>query len=96
MQLANIPRHSLTLGPSPIHPLPRLSTAFGSDVEIWAKREDSNSEIAFGGNKVRKPEYLVAIHLTARTGGILTDPVYEGPSMAGLIGTIRSGEIPAG
>ena len=27
---------------------------------------------------------------------MLTDPVYEGKSMAGLIGMIRSGEIPAG
>jgi len=37
-----------------------------------------------------------AIHLTARTEGMLTDPVYEGKSMAGLIGMIRSGEIPTG
>jgi 1-aminocyclopropane-1-carboxylate deaminase len=28
--------------------------------------------------------------------GMLTDPVYEGKSMAGLIGMVRSGEIPAG
>ena len=27
---------------------------------IWAKREDCNSGIAFGGNKTRKLEYLVA------------------------------------
>lgn len=60
MQLADIPRHHLTFGPSPIHPLPRLSEALGGDVEIWAKREDCNSGIAFGGNKVRKLEYLVA------------------------------------
>ena len=37
-----------------------------------------------------------AIHLAARTEGMLTDPVYEGKSLAGLIGMIRSGEIPAG
>ena len=60
MQLADIPRHPLTFGPSPIHPLPRLSEALGGNVEIWAKREDCNSGIAFGGNKVRKLEYLVA------------------------------------
>jgi 1-aminocyclopropane-1-carboxylate deaminase len=60
MQLADIPRHPLTFGPSPIHPLPRLSEALGGGVEIWAKREDCNSGIAFGGNKVRKLEYLVA------------------------------------
>ena len=28
--------------------------------------------------------------------GMITDPVYEGKSMAGLIGMIESGEIPAG
>jgi 1-aminocyclopropane-1-carboxylate deaminase len=39
---------------------------------------------------------IEAIHLAARTEGMLTDPVYEGKSMAGLIGMVRSGEIPAG
>jgi 1-aminocyclopropane-1-carboxylate deaminase len=37
-----------------------------------------------------------AIHTCARMEGMLTDPVYEGKSMAGMIGMIRSGEIPAG
>jgi 1-aminocyclopropane-1-carboxylate deaminase len=37
-----------------------------------------------------------AIHLAARTEGMLTDPVYEGKSMAGLVGMVRAGEIPAG
>ena len=37
-----------------------------------------------------------AIRTCARIEGMLTDPVYEGKSMAGLIGMIRSGEIPAG
>jgi len=40
--------------------MPRLSEALGGDVEVWAKREDCNSGVAFGGNKVRKLEYLVA------------------------------------
>jgi len=40
--------------------MPRLSEHLGGKVEIWAKREDCNSGIAFGGNKVRKLEYLVA------------------------------------
>jgi 1-aminocyclopropane-1-carboxylate deaminase len=53
-------RVNLLFGPSPLHPLPRLSAALGGGVEIWAKREDCNSGIAFGGNKVRKLEYLVA------------------------------------
>jgi 1-aminocyclopropane-1-carboxylate deaminase len=60
VRLDDYPRVPLLFGPSPIHPLPRLSAALGGGVEIWAKREDCNSGIAFGGNKVRKLEYLVA------------------------------------
>jgi 1-aminocyclopropane-1-carboxylate deaminase len=60
MSLADFRRHPLTFGPSPVHPLPRLSAHLGGRVQIWAKREDCNSGIAFGGNKVRKLEYLVA------------------------------------
>jgi len=58
--LDDFPRVPLMFGPSPVHPLPRLSAALGGKVEIWAKREDCNSGIAFGGNKVRKLEYLAA------------------------------------
>jgi 1-aminocyclopropane-1-carboxylate deaminase len=37
-----------------------------------------------------------AIHLAARTEGMLSDPVYEGKSMAGLVDMVRSGRIAAG
>jgi len=60
MGLDDFARVPLLFGPSPVHPLPRLSAALGGGVEIWAKREDCNSGIAFGGNKVRKLEYLAA------------------------------------
>ena len=36
---------------------------------------------------------LEAIRLTARLEGMLTDPVYEGKSMAGLIDLVSSAEI---
>ncbi len=52
-------RYPLTFGPSPIERLPRLSAHLGGSVEIYAKREDCNSGLAFGGNKVRKLEYLI-------------------------------------
>jgi len=58
MPLADFPRHPLTFGPSPVHPLPRLSAHLGG-AEVWAKREDCNSGLAFGGNKTRKLEYIV-------------------------------------
>ncbi|EXJ59376.1 1-aminocyclopropane-1-carboxylate deaminase [Cladophialophora psammophila CBS 110553] len=56
---ASIPRYPLTLAPSPIHALPNISAALGDKVTIFAKREDLNSALAFGGNKTRKLEYLV-------------------------------------
>ena len=52
-------RYPLTFGPTPVEPLPRLSAALGDKVEIWAKREDCNSGLALGGNKLRKLEYIV-------------------------------------
>ena len=57
--LDDFERYPLLFGPSPVHPLPRLSGFLGGEVAIWAKREDCNSGIAFGGNKVRKLEYLI-------------------------------------
>jgi 1-aminocyclopropane-1-carboxylate deaminase len=59
MKLDRFPRHKLTFGPTPIEKLERLSKHLGGKVEIFAKREDCNSGLAFGGNKVRKLEYLL-------------------------------------
>src|SRR5215469_11070377 len=56
--LSDFPRYPLLFGPSPVHPLERLSAHLGG-ASIWAKREDCNAGLAFGGNKVRKLEYLV-------------------------------------
>src|SRR5512132_1221420 len=58
--LADYPRVALLFGPSPVHRLERLSEHLRGEVEIWAKREDCNSGLAYGGNKTRKLEYLVA------------------------------------
>ena len=58
MALADFPRHPLTFGPSPVHPVARLSAHLGG-AQIWMKREDVSSGLAYGGNKVRKLEYIV-------------------------------------
>jgi 1-aminocyclopropane-1-carboxylate deaminase len=58
VSLADFPRYPLLFGPSPIHPLERLTAHLGG-AAIWAKREDCNSGLAYGGNKTRKLEYLV-------------------------------------
>ncbi len=58
MKLTEFPRYPLTFGPSPVHPLKRLTAHLGG-AQIWAKREDVSSGLAYGGNKVRKMEYIV-------------------------------------
>jgi 1-aminocyclopropane-1-carboxylate deaminase len=58
MPINDFERYPLTFGPSPVHPLDRLTAHLGG-AEIWAKRDDCNSGLAFGGNKTRKLEYIV-------------------------------------
>ena len=58
MALTDFPRYPLTFGPSPVHRLDRLTAHLGG-ATIWAKREDCNSGLAYGGNKTRKLEYLI-------------------------------------
>lgn len=59
MNLDKFERYPLTFGETAIEYLPRLSAALGGEVEIYAKREDCNSGLALGGNKLRKLEYVV-------------------------------------
>ncbi|MFF6801402.1 1-aminocyclopropane-1-carboxylate deaminase [Streptomyces sp. NPDC012616] len=59
MSLSSYERFPLLFGPSPVHPMERLTAHLGG-AALWAKREDCNSGIAYGGNKTRKLEYLVA------------------------------------
>jgi 1-aminocyclopropane-1-carboxylate deaminase len=59
---SRFPRMKLGFWPSPIHPLPRLSKEIG--IEVWVKRDDVSSGLAFGGNKVRKLEWLAADAVT--------------------------------
>ncbi len=58
MDLSRFPRIKLAFFPSPIHRLDRMSDALG--IELWAKRDDIASGLAFGGNKIRKLEFLAA------------------------------------
>ncbi|WP_404935152.1 1-aminocyclopropane-1-carboxylate deaminase [Nitratireductor sp. L15S-10] len=57
--LEKFERYPLTFGPTPIEKLERLSAHLGGGVSLYAKREDCNSGLAFGGNKLRKLEYIV-------------------------------------
>ena len=51
------PRFELGFWPTPLQKLPRLGSELG--VELWIKRDDQSGEL-YGGNKVRKLEFLLA------------------------------------
>ena len=86
MSINDFPRHPLTFGPSPVHRLDRLTEHLGG-ARVWAKREDCNSGLAFGGNKTRKLEYIVPDALaraptrsSRSAGSSPTTPVRSPPS----------------
>jgi 1-aminocyclopropane-1-carboxylate deaminase len=90
--LSKFERYPLTFGPTPIERLERLSAHLGGDIELFAKREDCNSGLAFGGNKVRKLEYIVpdAIRAGADTlvtvGGVQSNHTRQVAAVAAKIG----------
>ncbi|HEV3360370.1 MAG TPA: 1-aminocyclopropane-1-carboxylate deaminase [Pseudonocardiaceae bacterium] len=91
MSIADFDRYPLLFGPSPIHPLDRLTEHLGG-ARIWAKREDCNSGLAFGGNKTRKLEYLVpeALRQGADTlvtiGGVQSNHTRQVAAVAAKLG----------
>jgi 1-aminocyclopropane-1-carboxylate deaminase len=70
--LEKFERYPLTFGPTPVEKLSRLSGHLGGEVELFAKREDCNSGLAFGGNKVRKLEYIVPDAIAAKADTLVT------------------------
>ena len=90
--LEKFERYPLTFGPTPIEKLPRLGAHLGGKVEIFAKREDCNSGLAFGGNKLRKLEYIIpdAIASNADTlvsiGGVQSNHTRMVAAVAAKIG----------
>ena len=70
--LERFERYPLTFGPTPIEKLQRLSDYLDCGATFWAKREDCNSGLAFGGNKLRKLEYIVPDALAAGADTLVT------------------------
>ncbi|KAL7620198.1 hypothetical protein AAE478_009191 [Parahypoxylon ruwenzoriense] len=89
---ASIPRKPLLFGASPIQHLPRITAALGGQVQVYAKREDCNSGLAFGGNKVRKLEYLAAEALSQGSdtlvsiGGVQSNHTRQVAAVAAALG----------
>jgi 1-aminocyclopropane-1-carboxylate deaminase len=91
VSIADFPRYPLLFGPSPVHPLERLTAHLGG-AAIWAKREDCNSGLAYGGNKTRKLEYLVPDALTqgadtlVSIGGVQSNHTRQVAAVAAKLG----------
>lgn len=93
---AAIPRTTLLFGPSYIQHLNRISAdlteASGQSINIYAKRDDCNSGLAFGGNKTRKLEYLTADALSQKcdtlvsVGGIQSNHTRQVAAVAAKLG----------
>ena len=90
--LERFQRYPLMFGPTPIEPLKRLTAHIGRRVEIYAKRDDCNSGLAFGGNKIRKLEYIIpdAIASNADTlvtiGGVQSNHTRQVAAVAAKLG----------
>lgn len=67
---SHLPRVPLASLPTPLEPLPRLSESLGGP-RLFIKRDDLTG-LAFGGNKTRKLELLVADALTKRADTLVT------------------------
>jgi 1-aminocyclopropane-1-carboxylate deaminase len=89
--LDRIERYPLLLGPSPVHRLERLTEHLGG-ASLWAKRDDVSSGLAFGGNKTRKLEYLVADALAkgrdtlVSIGGVQSNHTRQVAAVAARVG----------
>jgi D-cysteine desulfhydrase len=71
----------------------RLSVRLGLDLVVPAEEVVAYDGYLGGGYAVMGEPEREAIRLTARSEGILLDPVYTGRAMAGLLDLVRRGEI---
>ena len=69
-RMARFPRQPLIHLPTPLQKMSRLTALLGGP-EIWMKREDLTG-LAFGGNKSRKMEYILADILAQKADTVIT------------------------
>jgi 1-aminocyclopropane-1-carboxylate deaminase len=78
--------------PSDIEYLKRLTEKLACGAEIWMKRDDCNSGLAFGGNKIRKLEYVLADAVAqgadtlVTTGGVQSNHMRQTSAAAARLG----------
>ncbi|MGV3719356.1 MAG: pyridoxal-phosphate dependent enzyme, partial [Actinomycetota bacterium] len=67
----------------------------GTDTRLTPAEVDNRGDAVGPEYGLATPEAMDALHLTARTEGILLDPVYTAKAMAGLRAAIRCGDVSA-
>lgn len=71
---ASLPRARVVTLPTPVEPLPALARDLGVR-SLWVKRDDLTSAV-YGGNKVRKLEYLLGAALVEGRRAVITFGAY--------------------
>jgi 1-aminocyclopropane-1-carboxylate deaminase/D-cysteine desulfhydrase-like pyridoxal-dependent ACC family enzyme len=77
-KLAQFPRLGLAQLPTPLEPLKRLS-AFLEGPCLWVKRDDTTG-LGFGGNKLRKLDYVLHEAMAARADTLVSGGVVQSNS----------------
>src|SRR5271156_3093980 len=77
-RLAVFPRLGLADLPTPLEPMKRLTAHLGGP-NIWVKREDATG-LGFGGNKLRKLDYVLHQALAARADTLVSGGVVQSNS----------------
>jgi 1-aminocyclopropane-1-carboxylate deaminase len=79
--------------PSDVEELKRLNSELGdTGANFWIKRDDCSSGLAFGGNKVRKLEYVLADAVAngadtlVTTGGVQSNHMRQTSAAAAKLG----------
>src|SRR3982074_973952 len=77
-RLARFPRLGLAILPAPLEPMPRLTSFLGGP-RLWVKREDATG-LGFGGNKLRKLDYVLHEALSSGADTIVSGGVAQSNS----------------
>ncbi len=77
-RLSRFPRAGLARLPTPLEPLPRLTAELGGP-RLWIKREDCTG-FGFGGNKLRKLEFVLAEAMEAGADTLVSGGVVQSNS----------------
>src|SRR5262249_35023670 len=77
-KLSGFPRLGLAHLPTPLEPMRRLTEHVGGP-RLWVKREDATG-VGFGGNKLRKLDYLLHEAIAAKADTLVSGGVVQSNS----------------